>query len=193
MYYTLSFAKLNLELIRREARRDLLPNKALCFASRILCWSSKLHFPLKQARPTCPHWFSFSPSPLNLPLLLSSCFSFCIPLGSALLIFQGRECVFVCEEQSKFMAPYSLYLWIISNWIFPIAQRWLFAQRRCSQCLYFLFIRCILVYIRSLGKDFCLISLLPNETRREAAAKGTLYKSCLGSVILFTWVHGSIH
>lgn len=135
----------------------------------------------------------FFPSHLNLPLLFSSCFSFPIPLGSALLIFQGRECAFVCEEQSKFMAPYSLYLWIISNWIFPIAQRWLFAQRHCSQCLYFLFIRCILVYIRSWGKDFCLISLLPNETHRETVAKGTLYKSCLGSVILFTWVHGSIH
>lgn len=131
--------------------------------------------------------------PLNLPLLLCSCFSFPVPLGSALLIFQGRECAFVCEEQSEFMAPYSLHLWIISNWIFPIAQRWLFAQRHCSRCLYFLFIRCILAYIRSWGKDFCLISLLPNETHREAVAKGTLYKSCLGSVILLTWVHGSIH
>jgi len=135
----------------------------------------------------------FSFSSLNLPLSLSSCFSFPIALGSALLIFQGRECAFVCEKQSKFMAPYSLYLWIISNWIFPIAKRWLFAQRHCSQCLYFLFIRCILVYIRSWGKDFCLISLLPNETHREVVAKGTLYKSCLGSVILFTWVHGSTH
>lgn len=167
--------------------RDLLPNKAPCFTSCILWRSSKLCFPLWRPKP------SFFSSALILPLLLSSCFSFSIPLGSALLIFQGRECVFVCEEQSKFMAPYSLYLWIISNWIFPIAQRWLFAQRHCSQCLYFLFIRCILVYIRSRRKDFCLISLLPNETHREAAAKGTLYKSCLGSVILFTWVHGSTH
>lgn len=68
-------------------------------------------------------------SPLNLPLF---CFSFPVPLGSALVIFQGRGCAFVCEEQGEFMAPYSLYLWIISNWIFPIAQRWLIAQRHCS-------------------------------------------------------------
>lgn len=48
--------------------------------------------------------------PLNLPFSLPLCFSFPVPLGSALLIFQGRERAFACEEQSEFMAPYSLYL-----------------------------------------------------------------------------------
>lgn len=49
--------------------------------SHVVWWASK--FPMTTEAP-----FFFSP--LNLPLLLFSCFSFPVSLGSALLIFQGR-------------------------------------------------------------------------------------------------------
>lgn len=70
------------------------------FAPHIVWWASK--FPMTIEAP-----FIFFP--LNLPLLLFSCFPFPFSLGSALLIFQGRECAFVKSKASLWHSIHYIY------------------------------------------------------------------------------------